>query len=43
MHRTDIAEQIATERRARQARLRSLWQLTESERGRGDAPWRVDA
>jgi hypothetical protein len=32
MHRTDIAEQIATERRARQARLRSLWQLTESER-----------
>jgi hypothetical protein len=32
MHRTDIAEQIVTERRARRARLRSLWQLTPSER-----------
>jgi hypothetical protein len=32
MHRNDIAEQIVTERRARQARLRSLWQLTAAER-----------
>jgi hypothetical protein len=32
MHRNEIAEQIVTERRARQARLRSLWQMTPSER-----------
>ncbi len=32
MHRNDIAEQISTERRARQARLRALWQMTPSER-----------
>ncbi len=32
MHRADMAEQIVTERRARRARLRSLWQLTPSER-----------
>ena len=32
MDRNDIAEQIVTERRARQARLRALWQLTASER-----------
>ncbi len=33
MHRKeDIAEQIVRERRAREARLRSLWQLTPSER-----------
>lgn len=32
MHRRDVAEQTVTERRARQARLRSLWQLTASER-----------
>jgi hypothetical protein len=32
MHRNDIAEQIVTERRARQARLRALWQMTSSER-----------
>ena len=32
MHRTDIAEQIVTDRRARQARLRALWQMTSSER-----------
>jgi hypothetical protein len=32
MHRNEIAEQIVTERRTRRARLRSLWQLTESER-----------
>jgi hypothetical protein len=32
MHRNEIAEQIVTERRARQARLRPLWQLTPSER-----------
>jgi hypothetical protein len=32
MHRNDIAEQIVTERRARRARLRALWQLTPSER-----------
>lgn len=32
MHRRDMAEQTVTERRARQARLRSLWELTASER-----------
>jgi len=32
MHRNEIAEQIVTERRTRQARLRTLWQLTASER-----------
>ncbi len=32
MHRNEIAEQIVTERRARRARLRSMWQLTPSER-----------
>jgi hypothetical protein len=32
MHRADIAGQIVTERRAPRARLRSLWQLTASER-----------
>jgi hypothetical protein len=32
MHRNDIAEQIVTERRARRARLRALWQQTPSER-----------
>jgi hypothetical protein len=32
MHRTDITEQIVTDRRARRARLRSLWQLAPSER-----------
>jgi hypothetical protein len=32
MHRADIAGQIVTERGARRARLRSLWQLTASER-----------
>ena len=32
MHRRDMAEQIVRERRAREARLRSLWQLTVSER-----------
>jgi hypothetical protein len=32
MHRNEIAEQIVTDRRARQARLRSLWQMTPSER-----------
>lgn len=32
MHRRDMAEQTVTERRARQARLMSLWQLTASER-----------
>jgi hypothetical protein len=32
MHRNEIAEQILTDRGARPARLRSLWQLTASER-----------
>jgi hypothetical protein len=32
MHRNEIAEQIVTQRRARQGRLRSLWELTTSER-----------
>jgi len=32
MHRNEIAEQNVTERRARRARLRSLWELTPSER-----------
>jgi len=32
MHRNEIAEQIVTERGERWARLRSLWQLTPSER-----------
>jgi hypothetical protein len=32
MHRNEIAEQIVTDRRARRARLRSLWQMTPSER-----------
>jgi hypothetical protein len=32
MHRNEIAGQIITQRRARQERLRSLWELTASER-----------